>query len=227
MSLELVLVVACSRCRFAADIGSRTGGLQAGGMAGPATSAAGFAAPWNLIQASSVAIGLAWQRARPSSRRSSGARVRHRRKTHPLVGRWDDQRGQGRRHSQREFRARSITILGCLRTSGMHGVWRALGARRSARQHLDRRCDSACRVQDDRRTGKRSCASGQGHVRRKPVNVQPADRHRVRPNGDLYVTDGYGGARVVKFSRDGKYLLEWGKRGNRSGRIRPASQRRG
>ena len=29
-------------------------------------------------------------------------------------------------------------------------------------------------------------------------------------NGDLYVTDGYGGARVVKFSRDGKYLMEWG-----------------
>ena len=29
-------------------------------------------------------------------------------------------------------------------------------------------------------------------------------------NGDLYVTDGYGGARVVKFSRDGKYLLNGG-----------------
>ena len=36
-------------------------------------------------------------------------------------------------------------------------------------------------------------------------------------NGDLYVTDGYGGARVVKFSRDGKYLLEWGKRGTGPG----------
>jgi DNA-binding beta-propeller fold protein YncE len=31
------------------------------------------------------------------------------------------------------------------------------------------------------------------------------------------VTDGYGGARVVKFSRDGKYLLEWGKRGTGPG----------
>jgi DNA-binding beta-propeller fold protein YncE len=37
------------------------------------------------------------------------------------------------------------------------------------------------------------------------------------PNGDLYVTDGYGGARVVKFSRDGKYLLQWGKRGKGPG----------
>jgi streptogramin lyase len=33
------------------------------------------------------------------------------------------------------------------------------------------------------------------------------------PNGDLYVSDGYGSARVVKFSREGKYLLEWGTRG--------------
>jgi len=32
-------------------------------------------------------------------------------------------------------------------------------------------------------------------------------------NGDLYVSDGYGSARVVKFSRDGKYLSQWGTRG--------------
>jgi len=36
------------------------------------------------------------------------------------------------------------------------------------------------------------------------------------PNGDLYVTDGYGSARVVKYSRDGKYLSEWGRRGTGS-----------
>jgi len=39
------------------------------------------------------------------------------------------------------------------------------------------------------------------------------------PNGDLYVTDGYGSARVVKFSRDGKYLLQWGTRGNGPGQF--------
>src|SRR5438128_9772516 len=39
------------------------------------------------------------------------------------------------------------------------------------------------------------------------------------PNGDLYVSDGYGSARVVKFSRDGKYLLEWGTRGNGPGQF--------
>ena len=37
------------------------------------------------------------------------------------------------------------------------------------------------------------------------------------PNGDVYVSDGYGSARVVKYSRDGKYLLEWGKRGTGAG----------
>jgi hypothetical protein len=35
------------------------------------------------------------------------------------------------------------------------------------------------------------------------------------PNGDVYVTDGYASARVVKYARDGKYLLQWGK-GQRS-----------
>lgn len=37
------------------------------------------------------------------------------------------------------------------------------------------------------------------------------------PNGDLYITDGYGGARVVKFTHDGKFLLEFGKRGTGPG----------
>ena len=33
------------------------------------------------------------------------------------------------------------------------------------------------------------------------------------PNGDFFVSDGYGNTRVVKFSKDGRYLLEWGKPG--------------
>jgi outer membrane protein assembly factor BamB len=37
------------------------------------------------------------------------------------------------------------------------------------------------------------------------------------PSGDIYVSDGYANPRVVKFSRAGKYLLEWGKRGNGPG----------
>jgi DNA-binding beta-propeller fold protein YncE len=37
------------------------------------------------------------------------------------------------------------------------------------------------------------------------------------PNGDFLVSDGYGNSRVVKFSREGKYLMEWGKRGTAPG----------
>jgi streptogramin lyase len=36
-------------------------------------------------------------------------------------------------------------------------------------------------------------------------------------NGDIFVADGHGGdtnARVVKFSKDGKFLKEWGKKGS-------------
>lgn len=36
-------------------------------------------------------------------------------------------------------------------------------------------------------------------------------------NGDFYVSDGYGNSRVVKFSRDGKYLLAWGRKGTGAG----------
>ena len=37
------------------------------------------------------------------------------------------------------------------------------------------------------------------------------------PNGDIYVSDGYGSARVLKFTHDGKYLLQFGKRGTGPG----------
>ena len=37
------------------------------------------------------------------------------------------------------------------------------------------------------------------------------------PNGDFYVTDGYNNTRVVKYSKEGKYLFEWGKPGKGPG----------
>ena len=37
------------------------------------------------------------------------------------------------------------------------------------------------------------------------------------PNGDIYVSDGYGNARIVRFSSAGEYLLEWGSRGTGPG----------
>jgi DNA-binding beta-propeller fold protein YncE len=38
-------------------------------------------------------------------------------------------------------------------------------------------------------------------------------------NGDVYVSDGYGSARVVKYSGDGKYLSQWGSRGKGPGQF--------
>ena len=42
----------------------------------------------------------------------------------------------------------------------------------------------------------------------------------VAPNGDIFVADGHGGMsnnRIVKFSKDGKYIKEWGMKGTGPG----------
>jgi DNA-binding beta-propeller fold protein YncE len=42
----------------------------------------------------------------------------------------------------------------------------------------------------------------------------------VAANGDIYVADGHGGntnARIMKFSKDGKFLKTWGKKGSGPG----------
>lgn len=45
----------------------------------------------------------------------------------------------------------------------------------------------------------------------KPTDVA------VLPDGSFYVSDGYGNARVVKFSAKGEYQFEWGRRGTGPG----------
>jgi sugar lactone lactonase YvrE len=42
------------------------------------------------------------------------------------------------------------------------------------------------------------------------------------PNGDFFVSDGYVNTRVVKFNADGKYLLEWGQKGEAGKETRPS-----
>jgi DNA-binding beta-propeller fold protein YncE len=39
----------------------------------------------------------------------------------------------------------------------------------------------------------------------------------VAPGGEFYVADGYGNARVLKFSKEGKLLKQWGKKGSGEG----------
>jgi DNA-binding beta-propeller fold protein YncE len=41
----------------------------------------------------------------------------------------------------------------------------------------------------------------------------------IAPGGELYVTDGYGNARVHKFTPDGRLLLSWGEPGNGPGQF--------
>lgn len=41
----------------------------------------------------------------------------------------------------------------------------------------------------------------------------------VLPGGEFYVADGYGNSRVVKFSADGKFLFDWGSKGNQPGQF--------
>ena len=47
---------------------------------------------------------------------------------------------------------------------------------------------------------------------------QPSDV-AVAPNGAIYVSDGYGNNRIVKFAPDGKFLLQWGTKGKEPGQL--------
>ncbi len=48
----------------------------------------------------------------------------------------------------------------------------------------------------------------------RPTNLS------VAPNGDLYVSDGYGNARVHRFSKDGTLIQSWGEPGGGPGQFR-------
>ena len=47
---------------------------------------------------------------------------------------------------------------------------------------------------------------------------QPTDV-AVTPSGEFFVSDGYGNSRVVMFSKDGRYLKEWGTKGKGEGQF--------
>ena len=53
-----------------------------------------------------------------------------------------------------------------------------------------------------------------------PDTFNPPSDVIVAPNGDIFVADGHGGktnARIVKFSKDGKFIKAWGKAGSGPG----------
>jgi DNA-binding beta-propeller fold protein YncE len=41
----------------------------------------------------------------------------------------------------------------------------------------------------------------------------------VAPSGDLFISDGYGNARVHRFSRSGELIISWGEPGNKPGQF--------
>lgn len=183
----------------------------------PATSAAGFAAPWNLIQASSVAIG------------PRGTILVFHRGAHPVlefdsagtfIRSWGDGLiSEGKvagipKENWSPDRSRYSAVYGpagcmacgahSIRVDPQGNIW-----------VVDAAAHVIYKVTEEGKELMRLGTRGTSGATRSTFNL-PTDI-AFAANGDLYVTDGYGGARVVKFSRDGKYLLEWGRRGTGPG----------
>ena len=59
---------------------------------------------------------------------------------------------------------------------------------------------------------------GAGFMSGQPFN-QPTKVARDPKTGDLYISDGYGNARVHKYTSDGKYLFSWGECGTDPGQF--------
>lgn len=185
----------------------------------PATNAAGFAAPWNFIQVSGVAVS------------SKGTVLVLHRGAHPILefdaagkfirswgdgmisegkvagipqGNWSPDRS---RYSA-VYGAPGCTSCGAhaIRVDSDGNVWLV-----DATGHVIYKMSPDGK--ELMRLGTRGAAGSDRTHFNLPTDVAFA------ANGDLYVTDGYGGARVVKFSRDGKYLLEWGTRGTGPGQF--------
>jgi sugar lactone lactonase YvrE len=55
------------------------------------------------------------------------------------------------------------------------------------------------------------------HPGDKPDQFNEPTDVAIAPSGEFFVSDGYGNARVVRFSKEGKYLKEWGKKGTAQG----------
>jgi peptidylamidoglycolate lyase len=61
--------------------------------------------------------------------------------------------------------------------------------------------------------GERSVPGEDGFHFNRPSDVA------VTADGSVYVSDGYGNSRVVKFSPEGRFLLAWGSKGNNPGQF--------
>ena len=185
----------------------------------PATSAAGFPTAWNLIQASAVAITA-----------KGNVLVLHR-GAHPIlefdtsgkfVRSWGDgmfSEGKVAGIPQTNWapdRSRYSAVYGppgctscgahSVRVDPQGNIWVV-----DAAGHVIYKLNQEGK--EIMRLGRKGVSGTGNDTFNLPTDVAFAS------NGDIYVTDGYGSARVVKFSRDGKHLLQWGTRGNGPGQF--------
>jgi len=221
-----LLALACVTVAVSAGSGqSRSGGSPAPGSSAyklvefptPPTSAAGFPGAWSLIQASSVAV------------TQKGTVLVLHRGAHPILefdtsGKLLRSWGDGlfsegkvgaipetnwaptRSHYSAVYGPGGCSSCGAhsVRVDPQGNIWAV-----DATGHV---------IYKMNQDGKEIMRLGtRGAVGGGPSNFNLPTDIAFAPNGDLYVTDGYGGARVVRFSRDGKFLLEWGKRGTGPG----------
>jgi DNA-binding beta-propeller fold protein YncE len=213
----------------AVAVGAQTSGSQSPAAAAPslpyklvefptpATSAAGFSAAWNFIQVASVAV------------TPQGHILVFHRGAHPLlefedngklVRSWGDGMiSEGKvaaipRNDWAPDRSRYAAVYGppgcascgahSVRVDPQGNVWIV-----DAGGHV---------IYKMNRDGKEIMRLGtKGVAGTSPTTFTLPTDVAFAPNGDIYVTDGYGSARVVKYSPDGKYLLQWGKRGTGPG----------
>ena len=226
-SSHLWLLIAA--CVGVAASGQTIGGQEAASSAAPvlayklvewptpATSAAGFPAAWNFIQVASVAVTA-----------RGNVLVLHR-GAHPLLefeanGRfvrsWSEPViSEGKvaaipRNAWAPDRSRYAAVYGpaACDSCGAHSV------RVDPQGNIwivDAGAHAIYKMNQDGKEIMRLGTKGVSGTGPTTFNL-PTDV-AFAPNGDLYVTDGYGGARVVKYSREGKYLLQWGKRGTGPG----------
>jgi DNA-binding beta-propeller fold protein YncE len=224
LAVGLVLSVASDNIRGAQD---RAGGVPAVPALpyklvewpAPATSAAGFAAPWNFIQVSSVAV------------TAKGTVLVLHRGAHPimefdgsgkLIRSWGDgmiSEGKVAGIPQSKWapdRSRYSAVYGApgctscgahsVRVDPQGNIW-----------VIDATGHIIYKLNQDGKEIMKLGTKGVSGTSTSTFNL-PTDIG-FGSNGDLYVTDGYGGARVVKFSRDGKYILQWGTRGTGPGQF--------
>ena len=181
--LSIVFAAATIGLALTLSIGAQRGATDAPALPyklvdwpAPLNSAAGFPAPWNFIQVSSVAV------------TSRGTILVLHRGAHPIL----------------EFQPDGKLIRSW--GDGMFSEGK-VAAIPQVNWTPDKSHYSAV-------YGAAGCDSCGAHsVRVDPQGNIWATDVAWGSNGDIYVTDGYGGARVVKYTRDGKYLLQWGTRG--------------